>query len=85
MELVYNFLQRRVVVPLLVGDTLNVRLSYFHSKSPFRQAYAKPNTRTTRKKPMLSNAIAPKSFTTTAHGYRNTVSTSNMRNKMAKR
>ncbi len=33
---------------------------------------------------MLSSAAAPNSFTTTAHGYRNTVSTSNMRNKMAK-
>ena len=35
--------------------------------------------------PMDSRAITPKSFTTTAHGYRNTVSTSNMRNKMANR
>ena len=38
MEFVDDTLQRFVVIPFLVGNTLDVRFSYFQSKSPFRQA-----------------------------------------------
>ena len=63
-----NSLERLVVFPFLVRNILYFWLAYFHSNAPFRQAYARPNTSTSRKKPMLTTAIAPYFCTTTAHG-----------------
>ena len=45
-----------VVVEIFVFHRLDLRFSlYFHSKAPFRHAYARPKIRTTKKKRMLTS------------------------------
>ena len=44
-----------VVIEILVFHCLYLRLPYFHSKAPFRHAYARPKTSTTKKKRMLTS------------------------------
>lgn len=43
-----------VVVEILVFHRLDLRHLYFHSKAPFRQAYARPKINTSKKKRMLT-------------------------------
>ena len=79
-----QFLQRFVVCKLLIRDGFYFGfLRYFHSNAPFLQAYARPRTNIIRKNKILKSPAAPSSRAMTAHGNRNTVSTSNIRNRMA--
>ena len=60
--------KRVIVFPFIVWKRLDLWLSYFHSSAPFRQAYARPNTNTNIKKPIVASASGPIGFTTTAQG-----------------
>ena len=68
VQLLDDALESLVVLEFLVGNALDFRFSYFHSSAPFRQAYAKPKTKTNRKNPMVSNPKGPICLTTTAQG-----------------